>query len=725
MLLEKYHRILSVVFTGLLISIAATIIVGISKEIESVYAIVSYSSAFFFLILTWVYYKKERKAIHEASEISSDLSIEQVKVLSASKNNWISRFYNNLFKNNNKINNATALINAIANNETIEVNQENTDQLSIAIVNLQQQLKTFRNAEERRTWQAQGLARFAELLRMHNQNMKDFGFKIISEVIKYIDASQGAMFLADKEADEEYLQMIGCYAYERRKATNLRIAKGEGLLGQCLQEKDIIYITDVPEKYVRIQSGLGKALPRHILIIPLINNEVMVGALEIASFNILEQYKIDFLKDVAKNIAASISVIQVNENTQKLLNDSQHLASELQSSEEEMRQSMEELEATQEEMARNQMELNSVFSAIDNTWLKAEFNISGDLISANNKLLEFIGWTDVEAKEKTHQSICSDLSRHQEIWEYLSMGKSIQANYSTRNSKNEELWLGASYSPVLNNSGALSKVLLLGENITQKKLLEKENEKNQVELMNHMEAINKTIASLEFDNTGKIIHANDIYLSITGFNLKEIKGKSYFDLLPEKDRLKPQYQLMWESLKEGKFFSGEFKQTDSTGHEMWLSGTLNPIYDSNENLNKVMLLAQFTTKSKQKLNELSGSVTAMKGVIPILELNKDFTLKNANPLFFEATGYSRMSLKNVNYSENFKLGANWTNEKILSELENGKKVETEVQFKTNEGEWTSSIVSIAGVQNLDLELDKIIFLFVGMIQNSLNLKNAN
>ncbi|PTB92490.1 hypothetical protein C9994_13930, partial [Marivirga lumbricoides] len=456
-----------------------------------------------------------------------------------------------------------------------------------------------------------------------------------------------------------------------------------------------------------------------------INDEKMVGALEIASFHILEQYKIEFLKDVAKNIAASISVLQVNENTQKLLDDSQHLASELQSSEEEMRQSMEELEAIQEEMARNQMELNSVFSAIDNTWLKAEFNISGDLISANNKMTEFTGWTASELKVKTHQSICTDPSKHQEIWEHLKLGKSIQMNYPITNAQNEELWLGASYSPVVNNAGNLSKVLLLGENITQKKLLEKENEKNQAELMNHMEAINKTIASLEFDKTGIITHANDIYLSITGFTLKDIEGKSYFDLLPEKDREKPQYQLMWESLKEGKFFSGEFKQTDCSGHEMWLSGTLNPIYDSDKNLKKVMLLAQFTTKSKQKLNELSGSVTAMKGVIPILELNKDFTLKNANPLFFEATGYSRMSLKNVDYKSNFKLGNEWTLEGVLAELESGKKIETEIQFRTNEGEWTSSVVSIAGVQNLDLELDKIIFLFVGMIQNSLNLKNAN
>jgi hypothetical protein len=207
--------------------------------------------------------------------------------------------------------------------------------------------------------------------------------------------------------------------------------------------------------------------------------------------------------------------------------------------------------------------------------------------------------------------------------------------------------------------------------------------------------------------------------------LEDIAGKSYFDLLPEKDRFKPQYQLMWESLQNGKFFSGEFKQVDKSGHEVWLSGTINPIYDNEQNLEKVLLLAQFTTKSKQKLNELGGSVTAMKGVIPILELNTDFSLKNANPLFFEASGFSRMTLKAVDFANHFKLEKGVTQNTVLADLENGKRVETYLEFKTNDGDWIGSKVSIAGVQNLDLELDKIIILFTGMVEQQLKLKNVN
>lgn len=971
MRIDRTHRFLLLGFGGMLVAFVASILLTlVFKSLNPYYHLSIYVTAFIFFIVMVLNYVRERKGIKQISDLGTDLSIDDSKFEVKTSNKWTRNFYQDILANRQKIKQATEWINAIAEGEKIELTEENDNHLSKAVVNLQSELIKFRSKEEKRTWQAEGLAKFSELLRTYNENMKDFGFHIISETVKYIEGNQGAIFLAGKEGEEEYLEMIGCYAYERRKLANKRIAKGEGLLGQCMQEKDVIYITDVPEHYVKITSGLGHALPRHILIIPLISDEKMVGAIELASFKILEDYQIEFLKDLAKNIAASIAVIQVNENTQQLLEESQKMSSELQANEEEMRQNMEEMEATQEEMARNQLELDGVFSAINNTLLKAEFDVEGKVISANQKFKEFLKWEDEDIKYKKHENICKSPEQCGEIWRRVKAGNNHIVEYETRTSKKEKVWMEASYSPVLDVNGNLNKILMLGQDIservaneeeqrrlslvadntdnsviitdkeglieyvnsgfenmtgykldeirgrkpgeflqgpetnqetkkkisqllkeqkpiyeeilnytkdgsaywvslainpvrdekgglknyiavqaditatkksaldakykleaigranavmefdtkgiildvnqnyldiigydkeeligkhhgmmvnkqtaesseykklwerlangefvtgeferytksgkkvilkgvfnpifdingnaikvvkfatdiTQEKNLERENERQQAELMNHMEAINKTIGSLEFDKKGKIVKANEIYLSITGFKLEDIAGKSYFDLLPEKDRFKPQYQLMWESLQNGKFFSGEFKQVDKSGHEVWLSGTINPIYDNQEKLEKVLLLAQFTTKSKQKLNELGGSVTAMKGVIPILELNTDFSLKNANPLFFDASGHSRMTLKNVNFEENFKFDKGVTTKSILEELENGKRVETYLDFKTKEEQWISSKVSIAGVQNLDLELDKIIILFTGMVEQQLKLKNVN
>ncbi|MBK6267250.1 PAS domain S-box protein [Marivirga sp. S37H4] len=971
MRIDLYHRFLIVGFIGMLMAFSASIALTIFlKDINAVYHLSIYGLALIFIIIIVRNYKKERNGIKEISDLATDLEVKDEALEYNSSNQWTRNFYTDLLANRKKIQQATEWINAIAKGEQLEIEQDQSNHLAGAIKNLQSELIKFRTKEEKRTWQAEGLAKFAELLRTYNDNMRDFAFHIISETIKYVGGSQGAIFLVKKEDEQEYLDMAGCYAYERRRQAKMRIEKGEGLVGQCLQEKDLIYITNVPEQYVKITSGLGQSLPRHILVLPLINNEIMVGAIEIASFKLLEDYQIEFLKDLAKNIAASISIIQVNESTQHLLEDSQKMANELQANEEEMRQNMEEMEATQEEMARNQVELDSVFNAINNTLLKAEFSTEGQILNLNKKFIDFLEWDNVDIQSKNHQNICTDPKQAEKIWSKILSGENLIIEYPTYNNKMEKIWLEASYSPVVDVNGKTSKILLLGEDITQKvaneeeqkrlslvadntdnsviitdenglieyvntgfekmtgyvlaeikgkkpgeflqgpetnqeikrkisqllkeekpiyeeilnynkagntywvslainpvrdeegklknyiavqaditqtkksaldakykleaisrsnaviefdtngiileandnyltiigysreeligqshemlvsnelkkekkyqqlwkdlsegqfisgefdrvtksgknvilkgvfnpifdingkaikivqfvtditqeKLLEKENKRHQIDLLNHMEAINKTIGSLEFNGEGKIINANEIYLSITGFKLEDIQGKSYFDLLPEQDRFKPQYQLMWESLQNGKFFSGEFKQVDKQGHEVWLSGTINPIYNDENGLRKVLMLAQFTTQSKQKLNELSGSVSAMKGVIPILELNIDFSLKNANPLFFETSGYSRMTLKNISFENHFKLDKSITAQTILSELRNGKRIETSLQFKTLGGNWISSKVSLAGVQNLDLELDKIIILFTGLMENQIKIKNVN
>jgi PAS domain S-box-containing protein len=971
MQIERYHKFLILGFLGMLVAFVASIFLTlVLKNLNAYYHLSIYVVAFIFFIIMVICYQKERKGIKKITDLGTDLNVDDALFTVESKNKWTQNFYKDILSNRQRIKDATNWINAIAEGEKIEIIEDEDNLLTKSITNLQSELIKFRSKEEKRTWQAEGLAKFSELLRTYNENINDFGFHIVSETVKYVQANQGAIFLTDSEGDEEYLEMISCYAYERRKKANKRILKGEGLVGQCLQEKDLIYITDVPDEYINITSGLGRAVPKHILIIPLVSDEKMVGVMELASFKVLEEYQIEFLKELAKNIASSVAVIQVNENTQELLEESQKMSSELQANEEEMRQNMEEMEATQEEMARNQFELDGVFNAINNTMLKVEFDVDGNVLNANQKFKDYLKWDDADVKYKKHDNICKNQEHANEIWKKVQAGSNHIVEYETHTTKKEKVWIEASYSPVMDANGHLIKILMLGRDITdrianeeeqkrlslvadntansviitnkdgfieyvnsgfermtgyalneikgkkpghflqgpetnqetrkkisealkegkpiyeeilnydkqrntywvsiainpvkdengniknfiavqaditntkksaldakykleaigrsnaviefdtngrildanqnyldmigyekdeligkhhelmvdkntaksmeykklweqlekgefvsgefervtksgkkiilrgvfnpifdingnavklvkfatditQEKLLELENERQKVELVNHMEAINKTIGSLEFDKKGKIVKANEIYLSITGFKLEDILGKSYFDLLPEKDRLKPQYQLMWESLQSGKFFSGEFKQVDKNGHEVWLSGTINPIYDNRNNLEKVLLLAQFTTKSKEKLNELGGSVTAMKGVIPILELNKDFTLKNANPLFFDASGYSRMTLKKVDFDKNFKFDKGVSPKFVLDELENGRRVETLLEFKTNEGETVKSIVSIAGVQNLDLEVDKIIILFTGMVNQQLNLKNVN
>jgi GAF domain-containing protein len=172
--------------------------------------------------------------------------------------------------------------------------------------------------------------------------------------------NQGGLFLLESEGSDEHLNLAACYAYERKKYLTRRVEIGEGLIGQCFLEKDIIYMTKVPQDYVQITSGLGEATPGCIIIVPIMTNDEIVGVMELASFKPVEKYQLEFLKKVAENVASSIVSSRVTERVKNLLTESQQQTEEMRAQEEEMRQNMEELQATQEEMRRKELHARQV-----------------------------------------------------------------------------------------------------------------------------------------------------------------------------------------------------------------------------------------------------------------------------------------------------------------------------------------------------------------------------
>jgi len=229
------------------------------------------------------------------------------------------------------------------------------DILGLSLLAMRNDLQRFKLDDEKRFWVNQGFAKFGEILRSNNTNLGELSEHFIGELVKYLNANQGSLFVANEtKSGVVELEMKACYAYSRKKYINSKIEVGEGLVGQAFLEKDYIYLTNVPNDYIKITSGLGEALPKAVLIVPVVVEELAMGVIELASFSEFESYQIDFVKKLGEDLASVLQSVQSNEKTQTLVGQLQERTEQMHSQEEEIRQNMEELMATQEEVMRKE-----------------------------------------------------------------------------------------------------------------------------------------------------------------------------------------------------------------------------------------------------------------------------------------------------------------------------------------------------------------------------------
>jgi signal transduction histidine kinase/DNA-binding response OmpR family regulator len=184
----------------------------------------------------------------------------------------------------------------------------------------------------------------------------------MSELTPLVGGHHGAFFIAEQDNGAPMLRLIASYAYKARRHVATRFGLGEGLVGQAALERSPILLTNVPDDYIQINSGLGESPPRTILVLPIIFEGEVKAVLELASFQGFSAIHQLFLDQLAESIGVVLNMIQANMRTEELLEQSQSLASELQDQQEELRRSNAELEQQartlreSEELLRDQQE---------------------------------------------------------------------------------------------------------------------------------------------------------------------------------------------------------------------------------------------------------------------------------------------------------------------------------------------------------------------------------
>ena len=348
------------------------------------------------------------------------------------------------------------------------------DVLGNALLGMKKSLKKSKEEEELRKkekekeeWITTGITKFSDILRLYSNNIESLSYTIIKNLVYFLRANQGGIYIYnDENQDGVYLEQTACFAYDRKKYNKKKIAYGEGLIGICAIEKETIYLDELPDEYIEIESGLGDSNPSYLLLMPLNLEDKVLGVIELASFSSFEEYQINFIKEVAEDIASTISIMKINNKTTQLLKITQAQKEEMLMKEEEMRQNMEELRVTQEVSFKKSKEMSEIIRALDEACCVAEFDIKGKTLNINQKFADVLS-SDIDYLEgKNHKNFANVSSEKEYPNGYLYFWNNLKQGIIQRKKfhifiDGSETILNEIYTPILDDNDKIFKILLI------------------------------------------------------------------------------------------------------------------------------------------------------------------------------------------------------------------------------------------------------------------------
>ncbi|MBN1952179.1 MAG: PAS domain-containing protein [Bacteroidales bacterium] len=482
----------------------------------------------------------------------------------------------------------------------VEKQKEEVAQKDLA---LQQKIEN----EKEQNWYNVGMGRMSQVMSQNKDNLHQLSQSIISEIVEYVEVSQGAIYLInDDDETDKYLELTAAYAPDDERLRGMKVKPGEGQIGTCFTEGSVIRIDNLPEDYSLFSSGLGELALSHLAIIPLKLNEIVIGVVELLSLKSLADYKLNFVEKSGETLTSILTALKANEKTQKLLEQQRMQAEELSAQEEELRQNLEEMQATQEELARmkeaervaeeerreaekefmEQLQVQNEELLIQQEAMKKEEYLFNALLNNANEYIYFkddksrfirmsqsmvkmfkvrsmndiIGKTDFDFFDDEHAQPAFD--DEQKI---VKSGKPMKEKIEKEVRKDGSVsYVSTTKMPLIDQDGKIVGTWGISKDVTDSKILQENAKKTQAkssicESMFH-QAINTLSGNIAvFDDKGSIFRINKQMAKSLNINPEEIENKSIFDLLsPEvvkaiKDNFKEarkKGKIEWESGSE-------------------------------------------------------------------------------------------------------------------------------------------------------------------------------
>ena len=292
-------------------------------------------------------------------------------------------------------------------------------------------------------------------------------------------------------------------------------------------------------------------------------------------------------------------------------------------------------------------ELEALLQAIGKSQAVIEFKLDGTIITANENFLRAMGYTLPEIQGKHHSLFVEpgyrDSAEYREFWARLARGEYQMAEYKRLGKGGREVWIQASYNPILDRMGKPFKVVKFATDISERKL-------QNANYLGQIDAIGKSQAVIEFNLDGTIITANENFLSTMGYALAEIRGKHHRMFVEPGYRDSSEYRNFWARLGAGEFQAGEYKRLGKDGREVWIQASYNPILDMSGKPFKVVKFAIDITRQKLENANYVGQIDAIGKSQAVIEFNLDGTIITANENFLQAMGYSLAEIQGKHHS---------------------------------------------------------------------------
>jgi len=260
-------------------------------------------------------------------------------------------------------------------------------------------------------------------------------------------------------------------------------------------------------------------------------------------------------------------------------------------------------------------EIKGITNAIGKSQATIEFNLDGTVVTANDNFLQCLGYTLAEIKGQHHRLFCdpayTSTGEYSAFWSKLNRGEFDAGTYKRLGKGGKEIWIQASYNPIMDANGKPYKVVKFATDITV--------QKNQsAEFEGKINAVNKAQAAIEFNLDGTVLTANDNFLNCLGYSLGEIKGQHHRLFCEPAYTSTSDYAAFWSKLNRGEFDAGVYKRIGKGGKEIWIQASYNPIVDANGKVYKVVKFATDITAQKKAQMEQEHLVGEAQQVLSAL-----------------------------------------------------------------------------------------------------------